>query len=332
MISKTPQYLTALVIAVTAVNVQADAIDDPYVITNRSPFVQVYGLPAAQSAKLVAEGGSSAGLQLDISNNFTEDNKGNEAIFIDGETHRANIQFRYGLSDAIELGIDVPYLSHDSGGLDSIIEDWHDLFGFPDGGRPEFPRDQLQFTYQRDGQTISSVTSSNNGIGDVSLSMAYQLSQSETRQWALRSAVKLPTGDAEDLHGSESTDVSLGLNVSDQGLLQKYNIALHGTAGVMWMDSGEVLAELQEDFVLYGSSTLSWQATSSVSLKLQLDAHTAFYDSALTELGDDSAQLILGGAVRLGENWILDLAISEDIAVDTAPDVVFHIGIKAVEW
>jgi hypothetical protein len=271
-------------------------------------------------------------LQLDISNNFTEDNKGREAIFIDGETHRANIQFRYGLSDAIELGIDVPYLSHDSGSLDSVIEDWHDLFSFPDGGRPEFPRDQLQFTYQRDGQTISSVTSSNDGVGDVSLSMGYQLSQSETRQWAVRTALKLPTGDADDLLGSESTDLSLGLNVSDQGLLQQYNITLHGSAGVLLMDGGEVLEDLQEDWVMYGSSTLSWQASSNVSLKLQLDAHTAFYDSALTELGDDSAQLILGGAIRLGESWILDLALSEDIAVDTAPDVVFHIGIKAVEW
>ncbi len=332
MSHKTTQSLTALMLLSAAVTVQADAINDPYVITNRSPFVQVYGLPAAQSASLVNAGSSRTGLQLDISNNFTEDNKGNEAIFIDGETHRANIQFRYGVNEAIELGIDVPYLSHDSGGLDSLIEDWHDFFGFPDGGRPDFPRNQLQFSYVRDGQLISSVTSSNDGVGDVSLSMGYQLSQTETRQWALRTAVKLPTGDADDLHGSESTDVSLGLNVSDQGLLQQYNISLHATAGAMWMDGGEVLEEWQEDFVLYGSSTLSWQASSNVSLKFQLDAHTAFYDSALTELGDDSAQLILGGAIRLGKNWVLDLAVSEDIAVDTAPDVVFHIGIKAIEW
>ncbi|MCP3908263.1 MAG: DUF3187 family protein [Oceanicoccus sp.] len=319
-------------LAAAANSVQADVIDDPYVMTNRSPFVQIYGLPAAQSAKLATAGTSRTGLQLDISNNFTEDNKSSEAIFIDGETHRANIQFRYGLNDAIELGIDLPYLSHDSGSLDSLIEDWHDLFGFPDAGRPEFPRDQLQFTYVRDGQVLSRVASSNDGIGDVSLSMGYQLSQTETRQWALRTAVKLPTGDADDLHGSESTDVSLGLNVSDQGLLQKYNIILHASAGAMWMGGGEVVEELQEDFVLYGSSTLSWQVTSSVSLKIQLDAHTAFYDSALTELGNDSAQLILGGAVRLGERWVLDLAVSEDIAVDTAPDMVLHIGIKAIEF
>ena len=331
-----PQGLTALLIAATtlpaATCAQADAIDDPYVVTNRSPFVQVYGLPAAQSAALVSAGQTNAGLQLDISNNFTADNTDREAIFIDGETHRANIQFRYGLSDAIELGIDVPYLSHESGGLDRSIEDWHDLFGFPDNDRSQFPRNQLQFTYQRDGQMVSSVNSSNDGVGDVSLSMGYQLSHSESRQWALRTAVKLPTGDADDLHGSESTDVSLGVNVSDQGLLQQYNVTLHGSAGVLWMDDGEVLDELREDWVVYGSSTLSWQASSMISLKVQLDAHSAFYESSLTELGDDAVQLIFGGAIRLSDRWLLDLAVSEDIAVDTGPDIVFHIGIKAVEW
>ena len=67
-------------------------------------------------------------------------------------------------------------------------------------------------------------------------------------------------------------------------------------------------------------------------MKLQLDAHSAFYDSGLTELGSDAAQLIIGGALRLSDTWVLDLAVSEDIAVDTAPDVVFHIGIKALQW
>jgi hypothetical protein len=310
----------------------AAAADAPFVIDNRNPFVQVYGLPAAQSAQIIAFEQIDVGLQIDIANNFTEGNKGTELILIDGETHRANIQFRYGFNDTIELGVDIPYLSHDSGGLDSVIEDWHELWSLPDGERPQFPRDQLQFSYQKEGESLSSVTQSNNGIGDVSLSMAYQLSASPTRQWALRGAIKLPTGDADDLHGSKSMDISLGVNVSDQGLLDNYNISLHGSAGILRMESGEVLDQLREDWVAYGSTTLSWQANHILSLKLQLDAHSAFYDSQLTELGDDSLQLIMGGGVRLSEKWLLDLAISEDIAVNTAPDVVFHIGVKMVDW
>ncbi len=311
---------------------QADSLNDPYVSVNRNPFVQVYGLPAAQSAQLTSDGQLKTGLQLEVSNNFTEHSNSTEAIFIDGETHRANVQFRYGFADGIEFGVDIPYLSHDSGRLDGFIEDWHDFWNFPTGDRPKFPRDQLQLTYQNNGQTISSLSRSDDGIGDISFSVGYQLSKSTSRQWALRSAIKLPTGDAGSLLGSESTDISLGVNVSDQGLLRDDNISLHGSVGLLWMESGEVLDDFREDWVVYGSSTVSWLATDTVSLKLQLDVHSAFYDSALTELGSDSAQLIVGGAIRLNQKWVLDLAVSEDIAVDTAPDVVFHIGIKTGEW
>lgn len=312
---------------------QADALNDPYASSNRNPFVQVYGLPSAQSAQLTAAGKLSTGLQIDLANNFTEDDKGNESIFIDGETLRTNIQLRYGFSEGVEIGIDIPYLSHDGGSSDSFIDDWHDFWGLPDGDRPNAPRDQLQFRYQRDGgEVLADVSRSANGIGDISLNLAYQLPSSKLRQWALRTAVKLPTGDADNLLGSESTDISLSVGLTDQSLLQGYNLTWHASGGLLWMGSGEVLGELREDWVAYGSSTLSWMVSESVSLKLQLDAHSAFYDSALTELGSNAAQLMIGGAIRIGERWVLDIAVSEDVAVDTAPDVVFHVSIKAVEW
>ncbi len=98
------------------------------------------------------------------------------------------------------------------------------------------------------------------------------------------------------------------------------------------MGNGQVLDDQRKDWVAIGSLTFSWLATQNFSLKLQLDAHTAFYDSALTELGRNSVQLVLGGAVRPGKNWTLDLAVGEDIVVDTASDVVFHIGINGRQW
>jgi hypothetical protein len=311
---------------------QAEALNDPYASSNRNPFVQVYGLPVAESAQLTSEGKLSTGLQLELVNNFSEDSKGNESIFIDGETFRANIQLRYGLSESFELGLDIPYLSHDGGSLDGFIDDWHDFWGLPDGDRPDFPQDQLRYVYQRDGEVLANVTRSAGGLGDISLNLAYQLPSSELRQWALRTAIKLPTGDADDLLGSGSTDISFGIGLTDQSLLQNYNLTWHASSGLLWMGSGEVLDELREDWVVYGSSTLSWMVSESLSLKLQLDAHSTFYDSALTELGSHSAQLMIGGAIRLGERWVLDLAVSEDVAVDTAPDVVFYVSIKAVEW
>lgn len=308
--------------------VLADKLIAPFVTANQNPFVQVYGLPAAQSAELTTNGKFNAGLQVDVSSNFTVGNEGDETISIDGETHRLNLQMRYGLTDGIEVGIDLPYLSHKGGSLDGLIENWHDFWGLPTGNRSNYPRDQLVFSYRKNGQFLAAVTESQSGLGDVSLSLGYQLATNDKRQWALRTSVKLPTGDADQLLGSGSTDVVAGINLTDQSLMQKYNLTWHGSGGLLWMGSGDVLDDQREDWVAYGSLTLAWLATQNFSLKLQLDAHTAFYNSASTELGEESAQLVFGGAVRLGKHWMMDLAVSEDIVVGTASDVVFHIGIR----
>ena len=324
----TAATLSLLLTAVFAGQLQAASLLDPYASANRNPFVEIYGLPAARSAQQLQQGELTTALQLEAANSFTRNSKGGESIVIDGESIRSNFQLRLGLSERWQLGLDIPYLSHDGGNLDSFIDEWHDFFGLPDGDRPAYPRDQLSFSYQRGGQSLVDIQRSSDGLGDVSVSAAYQLSNTVDRQWSLQGQLKLPTGDAAQLLGSESTDLALALHVTEQGWLAVNGVVLHGSLGVLWMDGGEVMDELREDWVVYGSSTLAWQFTDNTSLKIQLDGHSAFYDSELKELGSPSAQLILGGAVRLSEHWLLDLAVSEDIAVDTAPDVVFMIGIK----
>lgn len=311
---------------------QADSLNAPFATSNQNPFVQVYGLPATQSAELTAAGKFGADFLFDVSNNFAIGARHDEDVMIDGETYRANLRMRYGLTNKFELGVDIPFVSHNGGGLDSLIESWHDFWGLPDGGRPDYPRDQLDYSYRNNGQSLAAVTESQSGIGDVSLGLGYKLAANEKRQWALRTAVKLPTGDAGKLLGSESTDVAAGVYLTDYSLAQKYAVTWHASGGLLWLGSGQVLDDLRQDWVAYGSLNFSWQATPNFSLKLQFDMHSAFYDSVLKELGKNSAQLVFGGTVRLGKNWVLDLAVGEDIVVDTASDVVFHIALKGGEW
>lgn len=306
-------------------------ISDPYVTRNINPFVQVYGLPATQSARLTGWENFSGGITLEAANNFTTSKKGAESIFVDGESYRATLRWRYGVSEGLELGLDVPYVSHQAGRMDNFIESWHSAFGFPNGGREKFPQDQLSYRYSDNGQQLANVSRNGDGLGDVSLSVGYQLSASEVRHWALRGGVKLPTGDADNLRGSDSTDVYAGLNVSDHSLADS-GLVFHASMGGLWMDEGEVLNDIRKDWVLYGSGTVSWLLSPKVSLKAQVDAHSAFYDSELKELGSHSAQLIIGGTIRLSQQITLDLSVSEDIAVDTAPDVVFQIGLNIAEW
>ena len=319
--------LCGLVLALCCRDLYSQVQDNPFVTASRNPFVQIYGLPAAQSAQLITSNSMLFSVQLEAVSNFTINQEGNEAVHIDGETYRANVQFRYGLTDAIELGIDMPYISHQGGGLDGFIDQWHDFFGLPDGGRSNVPEDLINYRYRYGTNTLVDIDQASEGVGDVSLSVGYQLSDSKLRQWAVRGGVKLPSGDADSLTGSQSTDLFVGIHLSDQGLLQAYNMDLHASGGVLLLGDSEVINSKRRDWVAYGSTTLSWRFSERLSFKAQLDAHSAFYDSVLKELGNNSAQLIMGAALTLSDHWALDISVSEDIAVDTAPDVAFQLAL-----
>lgn len=306
----------------------ADSLDAPFLSSNLNPFVLVYSPPVAEDAQLENAGSLRFTLQAEVANSFTERSDGVESVFIDGETHRATARVIYSVSDALELGIAIPYISHESGRLDDLIENWHDTWSLPDGSRPVFEQDQLSYRYSDASGNLVAVEQSTDGLGDLRLTAAYQLASEGSRHWALRGSVKLPTGEVEDLTGSDSTDIALSLSMTERNLFDSANWVLHASGGFLWLGSSELLEERREDWVGLGSTTVSWRVRPDISLKVQVDAHSAFYDSDLKELGEPSVQLVFGGAINVGKGWLVDIAVSEDIAVDTAPDVVFLIGLN----
>jgi hypothetical protein len=42
-----------------------------------------------------------------------------------------------------------------------------------------------------------------------------------------------------------------------------------------------------------------------------------------------SVQLVSGGTIGFSEKTFLDVGVSEDVWVDTAPDVVFHLALRS---
>lgn len=320
-------FATALLSSVSLITL-ADPLDAPFLSSNLNPLVLVYSPPVAEDAQLGKVGSLQFALQTEVANSFTERSNGTESVFIDGETHRATARLRYNVSGVLEFGIAIPYISHESGRLDELIEDWHDTWGLPDGSRPEFEQDQLRYYYSDASGDLVRLEESTGGVGDVRLTVAYQLASTDSRHWAVRGSVKLPTGKVEDLTGSESTDIALSLSVTERNLFASADWVLHASGGLLWLGNSDLLAERREDWVGFGSATVSWRVRPAINLKVQLDAHSAFYDSDLKELGAASVQLIVGGAVGVGKGWIVDIAVSEDVAVDTAPDVAFLLGLN----
>ena len=75
------------------------------------------------------------------------------AFIFDGETMRTTLQARVGIAQRFELGVDAPFLSQYRGFMDPLIDEFHQRFGLPDGGRTGFAHNQFRAGYIGDGVT-----------------------------------------------------------------------------------------------------------------------------------------------------------------------------------
>jgi hypothetical protein len=232
----------------------------------------------------------------------------------------------------VECGVEIPYVIHGGGFLDGFIIHYHDFFGFPQGGRDQAPRNRIRYLYTREGSEKMNVSSSSYGLGDMSLTAGFQIyhdGKEYPRAVALRTSLKLPTGDSAQLHGSGSTDLAVWFTASDDYKLTAGHWTLFGAAGVMGMTDGKVMKEQQRNLVGFGTAGAGWSPLSWIAFKVQINAHTPFYrDSELREIDANSAQLLMGGTLSLSKQTTLDIGVSEDLIVNTAPDVSFHIDLR----
>ena len=304
----------------------------PFYTQNQSPLVQIFGLPSIGEASPVPLRQVDARLIVDLANNYVKDSNSRENILLDGESTRITLDVRYGIARGFECGVEIPYIFLNGGFLDSFVEGYHSAFGFPQGGRDQAPKGRLLYQYQRDGKERLKIDSSSSGLGDIRLNGAYQLYQGEDkpeRAVALRTSLKLPTGDSGELHGSGSTDLSLWITAGDDWKLAVGHFTLFGAAGIMGMTEGKVLQDQQRNWVGFGALGAGWSPRHWIAFKIQTNAHTSFYrNSELRELDAASAQLIVGGTLAFSDRTTLDIGVAEDIIINTAPDVVFHFALR----
>ena len=308
----------------------ASDLEAPFPTANRSPLLLPVGLPDAGSAAVLPTGTVALRTTLEIANtSIYEPSLCSDgcSLALDGETTRLAIGARRGFGDGWEASLFVPLLRHSGGFLDPAIEEWHDVFGLPNGDRDSYPQDQLLYQY-RPGSGGVAISDTVTGVGDLQLGVARRLGD----RFALRGQLKLPSGDADDLTGSGGTDLALSLHFSSNGNRADNHRArrlyAHLSGGVVLREDGDLLPSAQERWIGFGSATVGWRASERWHLKVQLDAHSAAWDSPREALGDPSAQLVVGASALLGRSWVLDLAFSEDIVVERSPDIVFQAGLR----
>lgn len=307
----------------------------PFRTTNQSPIVMIHPLPAESSAGISPQGKFTSALTFDLASNYTASSTNSENIRLDGESYRWTLASRYGLTDRLEIGVEIPWILTSGGFMDSFIVDWHDAFGLPQGGRKSAPKNQLQYGYSNSAGQELLMDSSGSGLGDIVLSGGVKLYEEKTPALhdalALRATIKLPTGDSDHLRGSGAIAGTVSLCGSSNHFTEWGSLGFFGSIGGMVSAKGDVLSDQQEPFAVFGTFGLGWGPAAWISFKLQINANTSLYkDSSLAELSSSGVMLVTGGALQLPADYQLDIGVSEDIAVATAPDVAFHLGLSKV--
>lgn len=298
----------------------AAQVAEPLHVRNLNPLVAVFGLPAWDTVPI----GTRFGVTGEVANHYRFSVRGNEILMLDGETVRTNLAFTHGFASGWSLGVEVPHYRVGGGVLDDLIDGWHSAFNLPDGGRNARP--EGEFLYRVGNRPIPSfvLTEPDSGIGDTQLKFARLIGRDQG--FVVQASVKLPTGDEDILAGSGSSDWSVTL------LRTRPLLARRRAAGYFW-GVGFVRAgdPHRIDFdahtwVPTGIIGGGWQVWPKWGLKGQLDVHGAFFDSPLEEIGETAIQATVSAWRRTGERGTLELAVVEDLAVSTAPDVVVQVA------
>jgi hypothetical protein len=174
----------------------------------------VLSLPGDRAA-VVKPGTVDVRLELAETASIYNENSPQTNVTVKFETLRSGLFLRYGATDKLELGLEVPMIYRHQGFMDGAITATERATTGLNPARAAFKNSNFLFNTTRNGQTIMNGGPGAMGLGDTTLMSKYQLLIEGAAMPAvsLRGAVKLPTGDQSAFFGSGSPDFGLGLAV-----------------------------------------------------------------------------------------------------------------------
>jgi len=324
-VNETSSFARLAAIACIGALVPPAAQAEPFLTRNQNPLLALYGLPSPLPARLPEAGRGRVAGVVNWANSANIDTSGNSAFTLDAETVEMRLHLEHSFWPKIAVRAELPWRRVSGGSLDGFIEDWHDFFGLPNGSRDRLPRDELLIEYRVADATLLRFDESTSGVGDIPLSIGYQLHASDTRSMSAWLTVKAPLGDANDLTGSGAVDVALSLS-AQSALNEDWDV--FGQVNAVWLGDGDLLPQLQESAAISALAGITWNPWRELDLTVQLEGNSRVFDGGGTDLSGDAILMTFGGSYRTQGGWQFDLGISEDIDVGASPDIAFNVAAR----
>ncbi|WP_421921058.1 DUF3187 family protein [Marinifilum sp.] len=302
---------------------------EPFKTHNQSPLIHFFGIPNSSGGNVLSKKQFIFSNCLNIANNATSSQLQEEAIYLDGEMYRNDLFFRYGVSNKLQVEVNVPLIRHSTGLMDPFISGWHETFGLPGKSREVMSNHNLTYLYRENETTHLLLDEGRLDIGDIAVRLTTPILKKSYFQLSFSTSFKLSTGKKDNLIGSGTNDVSFNLSASSFSKQNEQTFTWFYSLGYLHIGSGAVLNDVLSNNVIFGSIGTAYHLSKRWIPKVQFDFHTGFYKGSTTrQLGEESIQLVIGTDFSLSKKLNLSAAFSEDLIVNTAPDFVLQFGVS----
>lgn len=245
------------------------------------------------------------------------------SIGLDLEMTELDFRARKIVFNSVELGADLPVLSLNSGFMDSPINFFHGLFGFPDYGRSYRPENDFLYDVKRKGVTIVKGEAGRSGISDIRLS-AKKAIASPDQTVSFKLSLELPTGDARKGLGSGNfgTDATILLDKKAGDRLMTYtNIGIAFPGDL----AGYETVNMRQFY--FGGISLEMAAWKGINILSQLSFQGSPYPETGIRAVDATAVLFTVGAKYTNQSGgRYEFTFTEDPNAAGAPD--FTVGLS----
>jgi hypothetical protein len=293
--------------------VLAGDFEGPLHIKNSHPLFLAMGSPELLSAKT----GNSASVGLTYASTYMPDRSQAWSFGVDLETAVLDLRLKKVLANGLEVSIDLPLISNNSGVLDGPLASYHNAFGFPDYGRSERPKNEFLFQVTRNGKTVIQGENGGISLGDIRLGIKKEL-YSGGPLISLQGFVNLPTGDPDTGYGSGRVNggASVLLNKALNSTVMAYF-----NAGFGIIDTLAAQESVKLKNYLYGGAGVEWALSGKWRLNAQFFAQQSpLRTTGVRDIDTTSSLLSLGGRYRVGKQSAIGISLTEDPSTAGAPD------------
>jgi hypothetical protein len=191
----------------------------PLPVRNFQPIQLIFLNLPFERAQTLSPGELEVHLESAESNEIATNQEGIQAL-LKFESNRTVLGGSLGVAPRLQLGLDIPFISRFGGFLDPFVNVVEDVFHTSNPERKLFPHNSFGgFHVSRGDVVLFDGKDQQLELGDVWASAKYEVwHPSGLPLFALRAAVKAPTGRAGGVFGSGKPDFGLGVAAEQQYL------------------------------------------------------------------------------------------------------------------